>query len=44
MVEMKELFKNVGLQHKIFPHYGKLNLIKTRGAKYGRANMICRFR
>jgi hypothetical protein len=41
---MKELFKNVGLQHEIFPHYGESNLVTTREAKYGRANMICCFR
>jgi hypothetical protein len=41
---MKELSKTVGLQHKIFPHYGESNLITTRGAKYGRTNMTCPFR
>jgi hypothetical protein len=41
---MRELLKNVGLQHKIFPHYEKSNLIMARGAKYGRVNMTCHLR
>jgi hypothetical protein len=39
---MGDLLKNVGLQHEVLPHYKKLYLIATRGAKYGKANMTCR--
>jgi len=41
MAEWGNCSRNVGLQHKVFPHYGYSNLIVAKGAKYGRENTTC---
>jgi hypothetical protein len=40
MVEWGHIFRNIGLQHKIFTPYGESNAIMGRGAQYGKVKMI----